>query len=277
MRLAGVITTVIALLPTVLACNGYTGGVPAAVGTKTNSKVIEVAAGQTFDGKWYRYDRGSGACTGQTEGGSADAVFLLKEGATLRNVIIGKNQVGLLLAMISRKELTDSFQAEGVHCQGHCRLEFVWFEDVCEDAISIKQDKPGKESWIVGGGAYHASDKVVQHNGCGTVNIINFYVNDYGKLYRSCGNVSSSGHQENSNRIVTYQLKSAPHSASAMSTSRVSLPSKGMSWLVSTATTGTPLLLKTSALTQKLSARCTLAVLVAASQRRPVFAPAKLV
>lgn len=48
-----------------------------------------------------------------------DAVFLLHEGATLKNVIIGKDQ------------------AEGVHCKGHCTLEFVWFEDVCEDAISI--------------------------------------------------------------------------------------------------------------------------------------------
>jgi hypothetical protein len=107
------------------------------------------------------------------ETGTADAVFLLHEGATLRNVIIGKNQM------------------EGVHCKGHCTLEYVWFEDVCEDAITIKEDKPGKESWIIGGGAYKASDKVVQHNGCGTVNIINFYVNDYGKLYRSCGNVST--------------------------------------------------------------------------------------
>jgi hypothetical protein len=97
----------------------------------------------------------------------------LKAGATLRNVIIGKNQ------------------AEGVHCEGHCTLEFVWWEDVCEDALSIKKDVAGAQSWIIGGGAYHASDKVIQHNGCGTVNIINFYVEDYGKLYRSCGNCSS--------------------------------------------------------------------------------------
>lgn len=96
MRFAGLVAIITALLPTALACNGYTGGVPAAVGTKTNSKVIEIAAGQTFDGKWYRYDRGSGACSGQTEGGASDAVFLLKEGATLRNVIIGKNQVSLI-------------------------------------------------------------------------------------------------------------------------------------------------------------------------------------
>ena len=107
-----------------------------------------------------------------TTPGDADAVFLLRSGATLRNVIIGKNQ------------------AEGVHCDGPCTLEFVWFEDVCEDAITVKNDKAGQETWIIGGGAYHASDKVVQHNGCGTVNIINFYVEDYGKLYRSCGNVS---------------------------------------------------------------------------------------
>lgn len=70
MKFAGLIAAISALLPTSLACNGYTGGVPTAVGTKTNSKVIEVAAGQVYDGQWYRYDRGSGACTGQTEGGT---------------------------------------------------------------------------------------------------------------------------------------------------------------------------------------------------------------
>lgn len=191
------LASIAALLPAALACNAYTGGVPTPTSSKTNSAVIEIAAGQVFDGGWARYDRGSGACNDQAEGGKistppfqtpfkpllllttqlttpgdSDAVFLLHSGATLRNVIIGANQ------------------AEGVHCSGPCNLEFVWFEDVCEDAITIKNDVAGQETWIVGGGAYHASDKVVQHNGCGTVNIINFYVEDYGKLYRSCGNVS---------------------------------------------------------------------------------------
>ncbi|KAG6894434.1 hypothetical protein C0992_006098 [Termitomyces sp. T32_za158] len=36
--------------------------------------------------------------------------------------------------------------------------------------------------------AKHADDKVVQHNGGGTVIINSFYVEDFGKLYRSCGN-----------------------------------------------------------------------------------------
>jgi pectate lyase len=109
----------LSLLPGAFACLGHTGGVPVATATRTNSRVIEVAAGQTFDGGWARYDRGSGACNDQAEGGDADAVFLLRRGAKLRNVIIGRNQ------------------AEGVHCDGPCTLEFVWFEDVCEDAVTV--------------------------------------------------------------------------------------------------------------------------------------------
>jgi pectate lyase len=59
----------LALIPGALACLGWEGGIPVATSTKTNSKVIEVAAGQTFDGGWARYDRGSGACNDQAEGG----------------------------------------------------------------------------------------------------------------------------------------------------------------------------------------------------------------
>jgi hypothetical protein len=36
----------------------------------------------------------------------------------------------------------------------------------------VKNNVPGDQSWMVGGGAYKAADKVVQHNGCSTVNII---------------------------------------------------------------------------------------------------------
>ncbi|KAH9875744.1 hypothetical protein IAQ61_003208 [Plenodomus lingam] len=133
MKVAAFVAAVSAFLPTALACLGHEGGVPKAVGTKTNSKVIEVKAGETFDGQWYRYDRGSGACSNQAEGGKSFVEFFSPHNP-------------------------------------------------------IKEDAAGKESWVIGGGAYHASDKVIQHNGCGTVNIINFYVEDYGKLYRSCGN-----------------------------------------------------------------------------------------
>lgn len=63
------LASLVALLPAALACNAYTGGVPTATSTKTNSKVIEVAAGKVYDGGWARFDRGSGACSEQAEGG----------------------------------------------------------------------------------------------------------------------------------------------------------------------------------------------------------------
>ena len=59
-----------------------------------------IPAGTTFDGKNVRLDRGSGACQGQREGGDKDAVFLVEDGATVQNVVIGANQ------------------AEGIHCLG---------------------------------------------------------------------------------------------------------------------------------------------------------------
>ena len=58
--------------------------------------------------------------------------------------------------------------------------------DVCEDAATFKQ-KSGT-SYVNGGGARNADDKVLQHNGGGTVAVKNFYVTNVGKVYRSCGN-----------------------------------------------------------------------------------------
>lgn len=106
-------------LPAALACNG-SNSMPSPSASYSNSEPIEVAAGEVFDGEGALYDRGEGACNEQEEGGQADTVFVLRAGATLRNVIIGRNQ------------------AEGVYCLGGgCTIENVWFEDVCEDAISI--------------------------------------------------------------------------------------------------------------------------------------------
>lgn len=109
-------------LPAALACNG-SNNMPSPSASYSNSEPIEVAEGEVFDGEGALYDRGEGACNEQEEGGQADTVFVLRAGATLRNVIIGKNQ------------------AEGVYCLGGgCTIENVWFEDVCEDAISIVSD-----------------------------------------------------------------------------------------------------------------------------------------
>jgi hypothetical protein len=50
---------------------------------------------------------------------------------------------------------------------------------------------------IQGGGAQNAKDKVVQHNGKGTVTIKDYNVVNVGKLYRSCGNCSKNGGPRN--------------------------------------------------------------------------------
>lgn len=125
----------------------------------------------SFDGGNKEYDRGR-PCNSDEDTGSASAVFILENGASLSNVIIGKNQL------------------EGVHCKGSCTLTNVWFRDVCEDAISILGNG---DALIQGGGAQEAKDKVVQHNGRGTVTIKDYTVVNAGKLYRSCGNCSGNG------------------------------------------------------------------------------------
>ncbi|TYZ67624.1 hypothetical protein PybrP1_010002 [[Pythium] brassicae (nom. inval.)] len=151
-----------------------TGTWPASKGTVKFDKPFVVKAGKPFDGGMKTYERSNVQCTGDDETGSASAVFLVEPGAILKNVIIGKNQ------------------AEGVHCEdGGCTIENVWWDDVCEDALSIKGGSASSVSKVIGGGARFANDKVIQHNGYGTVTIDGFYVQDFGKLYRACGDCDS--------------------------------------------------------------------------------------
>ena len=84
------------------------GGLPASSGSSALSAVQTVAAGESFDCGMVMYDRGVD-CTGQEEGGDSDAVFMLENGASLSNCIIGPNQI------------------EGVHCEGNCQLTNVWW------------------------------------------------------------------------------------------------------------------------------------------------------
>lgn len=91
---------------------------PESKGSETFSEPKEVT--DVFDGGMKTYGRGV-ECTGQEEGGESDAVFIIKEGGTLKNAIIGADQI------------------EGVHCQGACTVENVWWESVCEGkSLSIR-------------------------------------------------------------------------------------------------------------------------------------------
>ncbi|KAF8756283.1 Pectate lyase [Rhizoctonia solani] len=116
---------------------------------KTSSLSAPMSVKGTFDGGNVRFDRGKGACSGQKEGGDKDAVFLLENGATLKNVVIARPGRGFTARAPARSRTCGS---------------------------------------RTGGGAKGASDKVVQHNGGGTVNISSYCVQDFGKLYRACGN-----------------------------------------------------------------------------------------
>ncbi|RYP10156.1 hypothetical protein DL764_000866 [Monosporascus ibericus] len=157
------------------AAAAATTTLPASAGVTSEPTAIPVSG--EHDGGMMRYEREPAVCQEQTETGEDDAMFILEDGATLSNVIIGTSQ------------------AEGVHCRGTCTLNNVWWADVCEDAATFKQESG--TSYINGGGAFHADDKVFQFNGRGTVVISDFYANDYGKVVRSCGNCDDNGGPRN--------------------------------------------------------------------------------
>lgn len=153
------------------APTGVTTTLPKSSGAVYSSAPIPVSG--SYDGGMKFFDRSPRVCQDQAETGEKDAMFVLEDGATLSNVIIGPDQ------------------AEGVHCKGKCTLVNVWWSDVCEDALTIKQSSG--TSYVIGGGAFKAADKIFQFNGFGTLDIKNFYAEDYGKVVRSCGNCSNNG------------------------------------------------------------------------------------
>ncbi|MBW6437787.1 pectate lyase [Actinoplanes hulinensis] len=142
---------------------------PSATGEKAVTATIAVSG--TLDGGNIRYF-GSGDLGSDSQDESQDPIFKLADGAVLKNVILGAPA------------------ADGIHCSGSCTLINVWWENVGEDAATFKGGASATYT-VDGGGAKGADDKVFQHNGGGTLTIKNFQVEDFGKLYRSCGNCST--------------------------------------------------------------------------------------
>ncbi|CAI5723667.1 unnamed protein product [Hyaloperonospora brassicae] len=134
-----------------------------------------VKSGEVFDGKMKTYQRSNVKCRGATESAWQNAVFVVENGGTLKNAIIGADQM------------------EGVHCEGGCNIINVWWDAVCEDALSIKGGSESSVTTVIGGGARLAADKVVQHNGYGSLIIEGFYVESYGTFYRSCSDCGNKG------------------------------------------------------------------------------------
>ncbi|MBT0769549.1 pectate lyase [Kineosporia sp. J2-2] len=138
---------------------------PTATGT-TNLTATKTVS--SYDGGMKRVQGWGGS---QDE--DQDPLFIVKDGGTIQNVIIG-NKAG-----------------DGIHCEGTCLIKNVWWEDVGEDAATQKGKVSGQVMQIDGGGAKKADDKVFQQNGPGKLVVQNFVIQDFGKLYRSCGNCST--------------------------------------------------------------------------------------
>ena len=88
-------------------------------------------------------------------------MFRLDAGATLRNVVIGAPA------------------ADGIHTYGNATLENITWQDVGEDAMTIKSS--GTVT-LNGGSARAGSDKIFQINAASTFRLSNFTATDAGKF-----------------------------------------------------------------------------------------------
>jgi len=85
-----------------------------------SGSIVSLASPSTISGSVdygnKEFDRGRD-CDTDADTGSDSAVFILNDGASISNVIIGSRQL------------------EGIHCKGACTLKNVWFRDVCEGKL----------------------------------------------------------------------------------------------------------------------------------------------
>jgi pectate lyase C len=126
---------------------------------------IVVAAGETFDGEGRRFSAGPELGDG-SQSETQKPLFKLEDGARLVNVVLG------------------SPAADGIHTHGDVTLENIVWEDVGEDALTIK------ESGTVvlnGGSAQDGEDKVFQINAASTFRVSDFVARDAGKFIRQNG------------------------------------------------------------------------------------------
>jgi len=153
---------------------------PTPTGTPVNiSSTMKISG--SYDGKMALHN-GSGSgdfakdCTAAGTGaqGTTNALFQLADGATIQNVIIGTHG------------------ADGIHCDGTCTIKNVWWQAVCDDAVTAAEGSSGTVT-IQGGGAVGAHDKLFQDNSHGKFIIDSFYGQKLGKMYRACGQGGACG------------------------------------------------------------------------------------
>ena len=133
--------------------------------TVTVNSTIVVGAGERFDGGCRRYVAGPAVGDG-SQSESQDPVFRLENGASLYNVVLGAPA------------------ADGIHTYGTVTLGNITWEDVGEDALTIKQS--GTVT-LDGGSARDAADKIFQINAASTFRVANFTAVNGGKFIRQNG------------------------------------------------------------------------------------------
>lgn len=145
--------------------------VPSISKTITVSTPTTVAAGETFDCQFAKYQHTDTSCNLDNEKGDQDAVFILEEGATLKNCILG-------------------FSQESVHCKGGCTVENSHWVEICDDAINFQMTSG--EATVSGCSFANAGNKALQFNGGGTLNVNNACFSNVDIAYRSCGNCKTT-------------------------------------------------------------------------------------
>jgi hypothetical protein len=132
-------------------------------GSQSVSSTIVVDEGETYDGNCRVFNPTFGDGS-QDEG--QDPVFRVNDGGTLRNVIIGNNG------------------ADGIHTYGDVTIENITWQNVGEDALTIKGPGTVYVSDIEG---YEADDKFFQINAASTLRVDNCIIDNAGKALRQNG------------------------------------------------------------------------------------------
>ncbi|WP_437725584.1 pectate lyase [Sorangium sp. So ce861] len=140
---------------------------------RTISQTIFVPPHAVYDGKGETLSADVGAMKCDTSSGeqgeSQRPFFLLAPGASVKNVTI--TYPG----------------CEGIHMMGDNALENITWEDVGEDAASVRSYFPGGSITIKDSKGFKAADKMFQFNAPCDVRIENFTGAEMGKLLRQNG------------------------------------------------------------------------------------------
>ncbi|MGD9212842.1 MAG: pectate lyase, partial [Desulfobacteraceae bacterium] len=141
-----------------------TGGTCTSTGSVNVSETIVVSSG-VYDGECQTFNPSSEMGDG-SQSESQDPVFRVENGATLKNVIIGNNG------------------ADGIHLYNGATLENITWQDVGEDAVTVKSEGTYTVRNIEG---YDADDKFFQINAASTLSVSNCIIHNAGKALRQNG------------------------------------------------------------------------------------------